>query len=461
MVQQELPKLALSATWPQWLAGVGVTLLQVQIGLMAGWSSPYIAYLTSPESYIPMTMTEASWVVSLLNLGRLFGGIIGSVFVNYFGSKTTILITSLPMALCWVCTIVANHVDWLYCARMLGGISLGMTYSCFSLYLGEVANAGIRGALVALGMSGLPIGSLLVCIMGPYLPMPITGAVSLALCIVVMVLFVWLPESPHHYVKKKLDEKAKHSIYWYHRGCNVEAEFTSLKKFVEMYNSQSFIETLKEFRSPHIKKAMLLTTVLFMFSQMCGVNNILFYMETILRSGQVTIIDPSLVVILVMIFGIGTSGVSMILIEKCGRRILMAASSFGVAIALSCLGTEFQLLSHGFEPRQVEGLAIAGVMMFHLTVFIGLLSVPSTVLGEIFPPHVKCVAACFGSILAGIFSFISTATYQPLITLLNEQFIFFFYALLLITGIPFTLFCVPETKGKSLQDIQAELIKKG
>lgn len=130
---------------------IPVTLLVLQIGLQAAWSSPYIAYLTSPESHIPITMNEASWVISLLNLGRLGGAIFGSAAVNYFGSKTTVFITSFPIALCWVFTIAADRVEWLYAARSLAGVSLGMTYSSFSLYLGEIADPAIRGALVVLG----------------------------------------------------------------------------------------------------------------------------------------------------------------------------------------------------------------------------------------------------------------------------------------------------------------------
>lgn len=101
---------------------------------------------------MPVTMDQAAWVVSSLTLGRLFGAIFGSVTVNYFGSKTTILITSLPMSLCWLFTIVANRVEWLYAARSLAGFGMGMTFSSFSLYLGEIADSSIRGALVGLGM---------------------------------------------------------------------------------------------------------------------------------------------------------------------------------------------------------------------------------------------------------------------------------------------------------------------
>lgn len=121
------------------------------MGLISVWSSPYVAYLTSPESHIPMTMNEASWVVSLLNLGRLIGAISGSVAVNYLGTKTSIFVTSLPITLCWLFIIVANRVEWLYAARLLAGISMGKMYSCFSLYLGEIADPTIRGALVVLG----------------------------------------------------------------------------------------------------------------------------------------------------------------------------------------------------------------------------------------------------------------------------------------------------------------------
>lgn len=131
---------------------LSVTLLLVQIGLLAGWSSPYIAFLTSPNSHIPITLNEASWIVSLLNAGRLIGAIFGALCVNYFGSKRTIFIISLPLIFGWLFIILADRVEWLYVSRFLGGIALGKTYSCFSLYLGEITDPSIRGATVVLGM---------------------------------------------------------------------------------------------------------------------------------------------------------------------------------------------------------------------------------------------------------------------------------------------------------------------
>ncbi|KAL0132081.1 hypothetical protein PUN28_000095 [Cardiocondyla obscurior] len=430
------------------------------MGLISVWSSPYIAYLTSPESHIPITMDEASWVVSLLNLGRLIGAVSGAVAVTYLGTKTTIFLTTLPITLCWIFIMTANRVEWLYVARFLAGISLGKMYSCISLYLGEIADPAIRGALVVLAMSGLSIGNLMMSIMGAYLKMEESATVCFILCFVLISIFIWLPESPYHFIETNEEAKARASIVWYHRDCDAETELQSLKLFLKNNQSLPFTEVLKEFKIPYIWKGQLLVSLLFMYLQMCGLNNVLFYMETILRNAKVTVIEPSLIVIIVTATGILGSMLSMVLIDRFGRRILMIASSTAVTIALICLGTQYQLLGAGYDPHSLQALPICAVLLFQISIYIGIISIPNTVLGEIFPPHVKCVASCFASIVGAISSFISTSTYQPLINLLTEKYVFYLYAMLLITAVPCTYFCMLETKGKSLQQIQEELGKK-
>ncbi|XP_078050689.1 facilitated trehalose transporter Tret1-like [Augochlora pura] len=452
-------QVSVKVTWPQWIAGIGVSLLLVQIGFMGGWSSPYIEELTSEKSSFTLSMTELSWVISLLNLGRLFGAFTGSVCVNYFGSKTTLLIISVPTALSWLFVIVADNVWWLYMSRTLGGLSLGMVYSSFSLYLGEVADPSIRGALVSLGMAGIPTGSFLMCAMGPYLSMTVSSVICLLACLAAMVLFFLLPESPHHLIKVKQDQKAKASIQWYQRDCDVEQEFQSVKKFIDSCSGQSFVESLMEFKQPCYVKSLLIMIMLIAYGQMCGINNVLFYMETILKDAEVSVINPAVVVIIVMGAGIFGCGLSTILVDRCGRKLLMISSCIGLAIALSCLTIVFQLLSFDIRSEALEGLAIFAMIFLYIAVFIGVLTVPPAILGELFPPHLKCVAACFGSCVAGITSFVSTLTYLPLLELMTSRFVYLFYGFLLLTGVPFVIFCVPETKGLSLQEIQRRLMK--
>ncbi|PBC32125.1 Sugar transporter ERD6 [Apis cerana cerana] len=446
--------------WPQWIAGFGVLLLGTEVGLMGGWSSPYISELISPNSSFTITMSELSWVVSLFNLGRLTGCIKGALCSGYFGSEKTILISSMPITLSWLFIILANRVEWIYIARFLGGLSLGMVYSCYSLYLGEIANPDIRGALVAMGTTGLPIGNLLMSVMGAYLSMYTSALIALISCIVIIIIFVWLPESPYYLIKKKLDEKAKHSIQWYHRDCDVEQEFKEMQIFVESLNRQSLLDTLKEFKIFHYRKSITIVSILIVYSQLSGINSILFYMESILTTAKVSVIEPAQVVIIVMTGGVVASCLSIFLLDRFGRKFLMIASCSAILLSYSILTLEFHLLDFGFDSEKVEGLAIIGMILFYISIFTGIILVPSTMMGEIFPPHLKCIAACIVSISGSVIAFLSTLTYLTLLDFMTEKYLFLFYGLLVASCIPFTLFLVPETKGLSLQEIQNKLMGK-
>ncbi|CAD1478319.1 unnamed protein product, partial [Heterotrigona itama] len=432
-------------------------LLVTELGLMGSWSSPYIDYLMSPDAAFPITLTELSWVVSLLNLGRFFGAIGSGICIECFGSKTTVFITSVPISLAWLFIIVANSVEWLYVSRFSAGISLGMLHGCYSIYLGEIADPSIRGALIAFGTGGLVTGNFIMSVMGAYLPMYVSAAIALAPCFLLMALFLWLPDSPHYLIKKKLDEKARSSVQWYHRDCDVETQFTDLRKFVENLNKQSFSDTVKELRAVHFRKSILIVMALMAYSQMSGINNISFYMQSILVSAKVSVIDPATAVIIVMGSGLVGPCLSMILMDRFGRRILMMVSCTGIALSLSLLTIEFQLLDFGLEPKTVELLPIVGLIAFYVTVFSGVTLVPTAMLGELFPPHLKSVASFVISSFAAIVSFVSTATYVPLLNFMTERYLFLFYGLLMATAVPFTLIFVPETKGMSLQEIQEQL----
>lgn len=98
-----------------------VILLCISIGLAIGWTSPYLAQLIGEDPPFPITPEQASWIASLLPLGRLFGAVIGSLFVEYLGSKMSVLLTGLPMIFGWICVICANSVTWLYIFRIFSG----------------------------------------------------------------------------------------------------------------------------------------------------------------------------------------------------------------------------------------------------------------------------------------------------------------------------------------------------
>lgn len=143
-------------------------------------------------------------------------------------------------------------------------------------------------------------------------------------------------------------------------------------------------------------------------------------------------------------------------IDRFGRRILLAVSSFGVMLCMTLLGLHFFLLDYDYDPEHLEWLMILALIMFPLMCF-GLTPVPSTILGEIFPSDMKSVAGFVGSITSAAFAFVASRTYQPLVDLIGEKYVFWIYAVIIATSLVYSLTVVPETKGKTLQVIRLHI----
>ena len=436
-----------------------VSILSTTIGLVTGWTSPYMAQLTSPTSELPITSAQASWVVSLLPLGRFLGAIIGSVLVEFLGSKKTLLLTGLPLVPGWIFIICANSAYWLYISRLMSGISMGMIFTCFALYIGEIANPKIRGALIGCVINGMPLGTLLGNTLGPYLSMTWFSIIGLILNISFLVLFFFIPRSPHYFIKNNMPKKAAQSVAWYHRNSDPNEELASIKRLIEASQQTSLKSKLKEMNQPKNRRAFLITTLLFFFMQISGMNAIVYYMEIIVRNARVTSIAPSTVVIIVSIIGITFAWIAVYTIDQCGRRLLLSISNAGVVVGTTLLGVHYMLLHLEYDPAPLQWLPIFSLITFML-MCIGLVPVPSTILGELFPSNLKSVAGCITSAFSALVAFVSSKAYQPLVDLTAEEYVFWMHSGIMFCSLVFGLVWLPETKGKSLQEIQDMLVKE-
>uniref|UniRef100_A0ABD2XSX3 Major facilitator superfamily (MFS) profile domain-containing protein n=1 Tax=Trichogramma kaykai TaxID=54128 RepID=A0ABD2XSX3_9HYME len=437
----------------------------VELGLSSGWSSPYLAQLTAPDSSLPLTLEQASWVASLVNVGRFVGAFLGSLLVEYGGSKRAMLVNALPMTLCWILTCLADSPIWLYLARLSGGLCLGMAYSTYPLYVGEVALPRIRGALVSLVSFGGTVGIFLGIVAGSYLDMRLSAGIYLGPCLFLIILFVWLPESPHHLVKVNDLKKARESIEYYRAGYQVDEEFEAVQKFVRGQGTLAFWDRFCELlRQPPLLKATLLIVFLWTFMQLSGFNNVLFYMEMIVRDAGVTVIEPKVVVIFAGLAAVVASGLAIWIIDKYGRKILLTMSSLGVTLSMIGLAVQY-LLIDGLPAAATAGISstlqllpIGSIVLYEIFFFLGFFCVPNAVLSELFPANVKCATACLASLAGAVFAFVSTKSYQPLVEAIGTSNVFFLQAVLAFLVTPYVALFMPETKGKSLQQIQDDLM---
>ena len=430
--------------------------------MIGGWSSPYLAKFASPDSELPATDSEASWIAAIIGIGRLFGALLGVLSVDKCGSKASVLYSGIPTAIGWLLLLTANSVTWVYVSRVLSGIGMGMYYSTFPLYIGEISYPSIRGALVGLITQGLPVGNVLGNILGAYTPMWIFSCASLVPNLLFISLFYLKPESPHYLVMRGRIDQAKSSLEWYNRGVDVTEELEAIKKFNSFKQSVTYMDKLREIAMPINRKAIMMVNIIYILVQLSGLWTMSFYMEIILKNAGVTAIAPSNVVIIVGVLGIVAGWITTYTNDACGRRIMLTLSSFGVTVAFLALGIDYQLLDLGFDSAEpfLQWLPVASIIMFQMSLAIGIMPVPSTLISEMFPPNIKSIATCLINMTSAGFAFLTSKTYQPMVDLLGEKYVFWFYSVLMLFLTIYSIVILPETKGKSLQEIQQMLKKR-
>lgn len=428
------------------------------VGLISGWTSPYLAKLTNQNSSsLIITEEEASWIASLINVTRPVGAIIATIIVSYIGAKKAVLLNAIPQALAWSCFLIKESVSWIYASRIISGIGLGMFYSSFPLYIGEISNPKIRGTLTAFIAQGLPIGVLLGNFIGAYTSMKIFATISLALALCFFFMFIMIPDSPHYLVKIKKFNEAEKSLKWYNRRDDVNDELESLKIFIGSKEKLPLKNLIIELFSEKNRKSIVTVNVVFIFMQLSGLYTVCFYIEIILTSLGVNIIKPSLLVIAVGFVGILTGWIAMYTNDKFGRKPMLAISSFGITINLFLIGINYHLLSFGFNSDKLQWIGIVAIFGYQIFMCIGIIPVPSCLMGEMFDPRLKGIGTCMANITSSFFAFITSKSYQPMVDLMSEQYVFYIYGLLMIVLFFYAVIYLPETKGKSLQEIQEML----
>ncbi|XP_034937878.1 facilitated trehalose transporter Tret1-like [Chelonus insularis] len=446
--------------WLQWIAAIEIFLIEGMIGLLAGWSSPFLAKLTKPNSTVEITLDEASWIASLINIARPLGAIMGAALVYFKGSKLSTLASGIPFALAWMCFFISNAVPLIYFSRTLSGIGVGMLYSSFPLYMGEISSPKIRGALVSFIMQGVTIGNLIGNIAGTYLDLSGFAAVSLVPNLIFIIFFAIMPQTPHHLIRAKRYDEAAKSIKAYNRNADVKQELESLRFFLENDKTMNIYETMRDMNTPVNRKSLIMVTLIMVFVQSSGLYTVAAYMEIIFTANQVTVIAPAMMVIIVSILGIIASIASMYANDKYGRKIMLTLSSFGVATGMFLWGLNYYLLELGIENPHLQWMSISAALIYQITVAIGLMQVPMTIVSEMFAPNIKSFGACICNIVSAICAFTVSRTYQIMVDLITEKYVFWLYSLSMVSLAVYTMIYIPETKGKSLAEIQTMLIKQ-
>ncbi|XP_012266398.2 facilitated trehalose transporter Tret1-like [Athalia rosae] len=441
--------------WYQWIGSIGVMLALTISGIMAGMFSPLIAQLTADNSPLRMTSSEISWMTSSWGVAAAVGAILGSfVAVPYFGSKMTLVVTSIPFGVSWILLILADSPAWIHSMVIVHGLGLGLAIMSFPIYVGEVATSASRGTFVNFAGNGPIIGSLMGNLLTTNLSTTLCGLSFLAPTILYVILLLSVPESPYHLISTKQFDKAKESIMKYNPKVSVNEEFLSIKEFIASSNTITFCDQLREFKSQQQKKFEIIIILLLLFVQFGGVQPILFYNENILTKGGVNVMKPSLVVTLSTAISIVAGWIFVDLVDRLGRRLLWIIAAAGSCLCMLAIGIRFSLLGTAYDMDALQWLPIFSILFWRIFVHSGLVAVAHIYQSELLSPNIKTLGICVGNICSGIFATIANTGYQPLIDNLGYDSVFYTFAAFMALAVIFGCTSLPETKGKSLQEIQ-------
>ncbi|CAG9836992.1 unnamed protein product [Diabrotica balteata] len=195
----------------QYLACYSAILAIVSSGFHYGWPSPTLPKLLAEDSLIPITEDEGFWLATMPLFGAFVGSLTNPLIVDRIGRHKTILLTSGPYLMAWIMIYFARNVPMMYIARFIAGISDGWSFSSVPMYTGEVSDANKRGMFASWSSISFIFGILAVTLLDPI--EYTTHCNSRRRHTVLLILtFMWMPESPYYYIVKNNLEGAKKSL---------------------------------------------------------------------------------------------------------------------------------------------------------------------------------------------------------------------------------------------------------
>nr|CAD7577771.1 unnamed protein product [Timema californicum] len=387
----------------QYLAATTVSVSSFATGVVMGWPSPMLPLLQSSPSPLgddvePMSADSSSWLGSLM----CFGGILSSPFYNYMvnrhSRKLTGYLVGLPGVIGWLLVLTARSELMLFAGRLFLGLGAAGNTILGPLYVTEIVEDDIRGGLGSYTILFSFGGILFAYVVGYYASYTTFTAICLAMPVIFMASFFWMPETPVYLISQNNPDGARKALMWLRTGdvVTVDQEMTRLKEAYKKgkENRLTMSSFIKNLKSMGTLKALLISVGLFVNNQLSGITAVLSYTVNIFESAG-SELSPNVSTMIVgalQMFGVY---LTTILIDRAGRKILLIVSNLASAVCLFALGGFFYLKANGHDVTHLGWLPVTSLGMYVVTITLGVNSIPFIVINEIFNPQMRGFGVAF------------------------------------------------------------------
>lgn len=435
--------------------------------MVQGWLSPMISILQSAESPAPepYTSSDISWMASVTYITAIIFGAPMGWLTDRYGRKAMTLLTTVSLIIYWQIKLLCLEPWALILARAVAGIPCSSCYIVLPIYLKEISDIDLRGALGSLLILNRNIGYLISYVCADLLSVTTMLWLGLLVPTVVFFIFLAMPETPEFLVKQGKVDEAKTVLAWL-RGVppvdrTVEQEIEGIVRVEKQTQADAKSVWKIIWQDKPTFKAFIITIVIKITQQFDGYLIVLIFAGFVFERASESVslmLSPNKQVILIGVVQLIGSIVATCIVEKTGRKLLLVSTSFAVGVGMLVLGAWFYLTSSGiWLPGWLP------VMAMCLCIFAdaaGFQPISYIIITDLFTFQLRGTVSAFANVCAKLSNFIQTKWFTILCKLIGIHWTFLFFAVVCFVACFYTVIYFPETRQKTIEEIYSKLSGK-
>ncbi|KAK6915529.1 Major facilitator, sugar transporter-like [Dillenia turbinata] len=419
-------------------------------GCAVGYSSPTESGIMND---LDLSSAEYSVFGSILTIGAMIGAVISGKMADLVGRRATLGISDILCIVGWLAIAFSKDAWSLDLGRLLIGCGIGLISYVVPIYIAEITPKDLRGGFAAVHQFLIVLGSALTYVIGTIVSWRVLALIGIIPCLTQFLGLFFAPESPRWLVKIGR-EKQFEAVLRHLRGetADISDEAAEIREYTETFQQQSKASYLELFQKQYAH-SLIVGVGLMVLQQFGGANGIAFYASSIFESAGFSATFGTIAIAIVQI---PMNIVGMLLIDRFGRKPLLMVSAAG-----SCLGSllvGFAFLFEDFNKWTTVDpvLVLIGILVYNFSGPLGTAGIPWIIMSEIFPVNIRGAAGSLVTLINWFCSWIVSYTFEFLIDWSSAGTFFIFTCTCGLTVL-FVAMLVPETKGRTLEEIQASL----
>ncbi|HEY2686763.1 MAG TPA: sugar porter family MFS transporter [Steroidobacteraceae bacterium] len=405
---------------------------------------------------------KLGWAVSCLGWGAMLGNLAAGPLSDRLGRRTVLLLTALLFFISSLTAASSTNFALFVVARICGGFGVGAAILTAPVYIAEIAPAQRRGSLVSLNQLMIVIG-ISVSFFSNYFLLSVTDgnwrwmlgvqAIPAALYFLLLML---VPESPRWLVGKGRQQRAMEILRSVHGGTESQKELAQIQGSLQEKKRRVSIRQLFDTR---LRRVLLFGLGIAFFQQATGINAIFYYLPSIFTQAGGSLATSFGQSVLVGLVNVGMTFVAIWLIDRLGRKPLLCAGVAGMSVSLLCIGWAFHGADAASGSVSHPLLVLPAIVGFVASFAVSLGPVMWVLLSEIFPNEERAAAISVVGFWNSLISATVTLVFPMEIATFGPSFTFLCYGLIAVVGLVFILRLAPETKGKTLEELEGMLTR--